>query len=75
MLMNMKDEMQIALKEFFGSPLQFEAGPKSEMHVKAGSPVVPNPEIVMQVAPATKTANVERSELEMALLEMGAQEV
>jgi hypothetical protein len=75
MLMNMKDEMQLALKEFFGSPLQFEAGPKSEMHVKAGSPVVMNPEIVTQVAPASKPTNVERSELEIALLELGAQEV
>ncbi len=76
MLMNMKDEMQLALKEFFGAPLLFEAGAKSEMHVKAGSPVVPNPEIVTQVlAPISKTANVERSELEMALIEMGAQEV
>ncbi len=75
MLMNMKDEMQIALREFFGVPLQFEAGAKSDMHVKAGSPVVMSPEIVMQVAPAPKAVNVERSELEMALLEMGAQEV
>ncbi len=75
MLMNMKDEMQLALKEFFGSPLQFEAGPKSEMHVKAGSPVVPNPEIVTQVLAPVQKSNVERSELEMALLEMGAQEV
>jgi len=75
MLMNMKDEMQIALKEFFGSPLLFEAGPKSEMHVKAGSPVVVNPEIVTQVISATKPSAVERSELEIALLELGAQEV
>jgi DNA polymerase-3 subunit gamma/tau len=75
MLMNMKDEMQLALKEFFGSPLQFEAGPKSEMHLKAGSPVVMNPEFVAQVAPETMPTNVERSELEMALLELGAQEV
>lgn len=75
MLMNMKDEMQLALKEFFGIPLQFEAGPKSEMHVKAGSPVVLNPEIVAQIAPTAKQPNMERSELEIALLEMGAQEV
>lgn len=75
MLMNMKDEMQLALKEFFGTPLQFEAGPKSEMHVKAGSPVVPNPEIVTQVLAPTQRSTAERSELEMALLEMGAQEV
>ncbi len=75
MLMNMKDEMQLALKEFFGAPLQFEAGPKSEMHVKAGSPVVMNPEIVALVAPESKPSTVERSELEMALLELGAQEV
>jgi len=73
MLSNMKDEMTLALREFFGAPLTFEAGPKSEMQVKAGSPVVINPEIVKQtVKPKTE----ERSELERALMEkLGAQEV
>jgi len=76
MLMNMKDEMQLALREFFGTPLDFEAGARSAMQTKAGSPVVTNPEIVASLAPAPKPANAERSELEMALMEqLGAQEV
>ena len=76
MLMNLKDEMQLALREFFGAPLDFEAGARTAMQTKAGSPIVANPEIVTNVAPAVKPANSERSELEIALMErLGAQEV
>ncbi|HEY3875865.1 MAG TPA: DNA polymerase III subunit gamma/tau [Candidatus Kapabacteria bacterium] len=77
MLMNMKDEMQIALREFFGMPLQFEAGARNEMRTKAGSPVIANAEIVPQAAPtAAPSPKIERSELETALMErLGAQPV
>ncbi len=75
MLMNMKDEMQLALREFFGVPLQFEAGQKSEMRTKAGSPVVTNPELIAQTISISKPAVEERSELELALIALGAQEV
>ena len=74
MLLNMKGEMTHALSEFFGLPLQFEAGKKQEMQVKAGSPVVKNPEI--ESTSATKPLVSDRSELELALIEqLGAQEV
>jgi DNA polymerase III subunit gamma/tau len=76
MLMNLKDEMQLALREFFGAPLEFEAGARTTMQTKAGSPIVTNPEIIANLAPAARTTNPERSELERALVErLGAQEV
>lgn len=76
MLMNLKDEMQLALREFFGSPLEFEAGERTAMQTKAGSPIVNSPEIIANLAPAARTANPERSELERALMErLGAQEI
>ncbi len=76
MLMNLKDEMLIALREFFGMPLEFEAGARTAMRTKAGSPVVANPEIVANAAPASRPAKADRSELEVALMErLGAQEV
>ncbi|MFI5200966.1 MAG: DNA polymerase III subunit gamma/tau [Candidatus Kapaibacterium sp.] len=76
MLLNLKDEMQLALREFFGAPLDFEAGARAAMQTKAGSPIVVNPEIVANPATVAKPAKAERSELEMALMELlGAQEV
>ncbi|HET6400071.1 MAG TPA: DNA polymerase III subunit gamma/tau [Candidatus Kapabacteria bacterium] len=76
MLMNLKDEMQLALREFFGAPLDFEAGARTAMLTKAGSPIVTNPEIVESIMPTAKPGNPERSELEMALMErLGAQEI
>jgi len=73
MLVTMKDEMSLALREFFGAQLTFEAGNKSEMTVKAGNPVVVKPEVVQDVV---KAKPEERSELERALVEhLGAQEV
>jgi hypothetical protein len=76
MLGTMKDEMVLALREFFGAQLTFEAGPKQEMHAKAGSPIVINPEVVMQAASAMKPKIADRSALEVALMEqLGAQEV
>ncbi len=73
MLTTMKDEMNLALREFYGSSLSFEAGPKNDMRVKAGSPVVINPEVVQEIV---KPKVQERSELEVALMEkLGAQEV
>jgi DNA polymerase-3 subunit gamma/tau len=75
MLLSMKDEMMRALREFFGASLQFEAGARTLMQTKAGSPVVNHPEVVAQVTKPAK-AVTERSELEMALIEhLGAQEV
>jgi DNA polymerase-3 subunit gamma/tau len=74
MLLSMKSEMTHAISEFFGLSLQFEAGKKQEMQVKAGSPVVKNPEI--ESIPANKPLGNDRSELELALIEqLGAQEV
>lgn len=76
MLLNMKDEMQIALREFYGMPLQFEVGNRNDMRTKAGSPVIPNPEFVQQSAPPPVAVKEERSELERALMErLGAQPV
>ena len=77
MLMNLKDEMQIALREFFGAPLLFEAGTESAMRTKAGAPVVTNPEIVKELMPAPLPRMAEaKSELEIALMEqLGAQPV
>ena len=75
MLMNMKDEMQIALREFFGTPLLFETGTKSAMQAKAGIPVVANPEMVAELTPQPLRAE-DRSELEVVLMErLGAQPV
>ncbi|MDP4199457.1 MAG: DNA polymerase III subunit gamma/tau [Bacteroidota bacterium] len=74
MLATMKDEMTLALREFFGAPLIFEAGPKSEMQAKAGTPI-------LQQSPATTTTEATkpdgaRTEMEIALMErLGAQEV
>ena len=78
MLGTMKDEMVLALREFYGAQLTFEAGPKKEMHAKAGSPVVINPEVVRQATSSfeAKAKTQERSALEVALIEqLGAQEV
>lgn len=76
MLMNLKDEMQIALREFFGAPLIFEAGTKSAMQAKAGTPIVTNPEIVRDLTASPAPRAEERSELEMALMQrFGAQPV
>ena len=72
MLLTMKDEMTLALREFFGMQLTFETGGKAEMLAKAGNPVVIKPEIVEDVVKPKQ----ERSELELALIEqLGAQEV
>ena len=74
MLMTLKGEMTLALSEFFGLPLQFETGAKTDMQVKAGSPVIANPELT-DLAASKSSAN-DRSELELALIQqMGAQEV
>jgi len=74
-LLSMKDEMTQALREFFGASLAFEAGAKAGMQVKAGSPVVTNPEILAHVTKPAKPTT-DRSELEIALMEqLGAQEV
>jgi len=76
MLMNLKDEMQLALREFFGAPLDFEAGTKAAMQAKAGSPIVTNPEIIANITPVAQPAKAQRSELEVALVErLGAQEI
>ena len=76
MLNTMKDEMVLALREFFGAQLTFEAGPKQEMHAKAGSPIVINPEVVMQAASgAVKSKTEERSPIELELISIGATEV
>jgi len=73
-LLTFKAELTLALSEFFGTTLTFEAGAKKEMDVKAGSPIVKNPEIGMP-APSKVLPN-DRSELEIALVEqLGAQEV
>jgi DNA polymerase-3 subunit gamma/tau len=73
MLVTMKDEMTLALREFFGAQLTFEAGNKNEMQVKAGNPVVIKPEVVQGIV---KSKPEERSELEEALIkQLGAQEV
>jgi DNA polymerase-3 subunit gamma/tau len=69
-----KDELQQALRQLFAPGLIFEVGPRDEMHQKAGSPVVKQPEIVEQVA--ATAANQDLSELEMALIEqLGARQV
>jgi hypothetical protein len=77
LLLQLKSEMTSALREYFGQPMQFDVGPKEDMRLKAGSPVVRNPEVVAQVAAnARASASTERTELEMALMtELGAQEV
>lgn len=76
MLFTMKDEMSRALSEFFGAPVGFEAGPKADMHAKAGSPVIAVPMISAPAMDGPKPNAGERSSLEVALMEkFGAQEV
>jgi hypothetical protein len=81
MLLTLKEELSLALSEFFGTTLAFEAGAKKDMDIKAGSPVVKNPEIGMPAplkgSPTlNKALPNDRSELEIALVEqLGAQEV
>ncbi len=74
MLATMKDEMQLALREFFGMPLAFEAGPKRDMQARAGTPILqPSPVAAAMDAPKPSS---DRTELEIALMErLGAQEV
>ena len=75
LLSQMKDEMTHALSEFFGVRLAFEMGKRADMHAKAGSPVVMNPEVVTQAAKPPKPTQ-ERSPLEMAIIEqLDAREV
>ena len=74
MVMRWKEELNEALRQMFAPGLIFEVGPRDEMHQKAGSPVVKQPEVVAQA-----TANAGKQELtalEMALIEqMGARQV
>ncbi len=75
LLQSLKDEMTQALSEFFGTRLAFEAGTRADMHAKAGSPVVNNPEIVAQVIKQAKPTQ-EKSALEVAIIEqLDAREV
>jgi DNA polymerase III subunit gamma/tau len=74
MLSMMKDEMQIALREFFGAALLVEAGNKADMQAKSGSPIlaqaIPSPIEEKAVSVDDRTA------LEKALMEkLGAQQV
>lgn len=69
MLLNLKDEMQIALREFFGTPLLFEAGERGSMQTKAGSPIIASPEIMPPAAQPAITKDEKRSELERTLME------
>jgi DNA polymerase-3 subunit gamma/tau len=74
MAMRWKDELQEALRQMFAPGLMFEVGPREEMHQKAGSPVVKQPEVVQQAV--ASAPNQELTELEMALIEqMGARQV
>ena len=74
MLSMMKDEMQIALREFFGTLLAIETGNKADMQAKSGSPILAQP--IPSPVQETAVAPEERTALEKALIEkLGAREV
>jgi DNA polymerase-3 subunit gamma/tau len=74
MVMRWKEELNEALRQMFAPGLIFEVGPRDEMHQKAGSPVVKQPEVVAQAN--ANAGKQELTALEMALIEqMGARQV